>query len=144
MVIMKHKASNIKLFIINLLLFVSTSAFTADNSMVWGILNWPPWQYVEHGEIKGYSSALIKIMQGDLPGYKHDFLAANMHRLAVSLNESDKMCVVNWFLQDEVNHLPRTTFPDMIYLSQGLIMLPWSWRNRAFPNSAWATPAADR
>ena len=87
----------------------------------------------ELGDDKGGPQAVVlpqgglvtadDIMQADLPGHKHEYMLANASRVAASLDTYDKMCISNWLMQDTVKHLPRTAFPDMIYLTQGLIML---------------------
>ena len=107
----------------------------ATSEMTWGVMQWPPFQYKEGNELKGFAVEWMKIFQNDLTEYSHKYVSGNVLRLTKTIHNSEKMCLNSLVLSEELKDLPRTSLPDMIYPTPGLIMLEKTFNQLGRPTS---------
>jgi uncharacterized protein (TIGR02285 family) len=107
-------------FLFSVLCINSLSAYA--NKITWMTIDWPPYEYKENAEYKGYGIDLIKILQKELPMYQHEFQQANTARIMHNLKQGKHVCSLGFFKSPKRDQFVHYSIPDAVWFPVQLFM----------------------
>ena len=90
--------------------------------IIWLLSDWPPFQYKEGSDFKGYSTNALKVLLGYLPGYTHDLQLANFKRRKAMFSQGQPVCSFGLAKKTEREAYMHYSIPAEIYFPVQLFM----------------------
>lgn len=94
-----------------------------SEKIIWETVNWPPFEYKEDGEFKGYGVEWMKMLQAELPQYTHEFSQSTMARLLLRMKNQEKVCTSGLYKTPDRDKLVYYSIPDVLWFPAQLFML---------------------
>lgn len=106
-----------------MLLGLRPNVALAEETMMWGVLDWPPMHILE-GEHKGHGlfDAIMDHFKAELPEYSHTDVVANPLRFWDFIKKERNFCHAASIVTDERLKYAYFSMPDAILLSNTVIM----------------------
>jgi len=85
------------------------------DEITWMVTNWPPYRYKENAVHKGYGTEWDRLIQKELPEYKHKILIANYARIDKSFREKQNICAMGLYKNETREKHSYFTLPSEFY-----------------------------
>lgn len=113
---MKTKNSMPKIIVSTIFWLIITISSSFADEIVWMTADWPPYQYKEKGEFKGYGVELIRLIQSELPQHSYRFSQSNYARIVHKFQRKDNVCAFGFLKTPEREKFAYYSIWDMITL----------------------------
>jgi uncharacterized protein (TIGR02285 family) len=120
---------------ITILFILSFSLSANAGKILWYVLDYKPYEYVEHGVFKGYGVKWMKMLQSELPQYQHSFKLVNYSRLFRSLENGDQACSLGFYPSKSRDSIVHYSIPDVLWFPLQLFMRKNTYQALAEPKS---------
>ncbi|MEH6444151.1 MAG: transporter substrate-binding domain-containing protein [Oceanospirillaceae bacterium] len=105
------------------------------DKMLWYVLDYKPYEYVEDGVFKGYGVKWMKMLQSELPQYQHSFNLVNYSRLFRSLANGDQACSLGFYPSKNRDSIVHYSIPDVLWFPLQLFMRKSTYQALGEPKS---------
>ncbi len=116
-----NNSINISMFILLFILIIIPKVSHADK-ITWMLVDYPPFEYKEGNEYKGYGVNLIKILQQSLPQYDHQFNLATSARIMHNIKLGKNICAFGFFKTEMRDQFVNYSVPDALWFPVQLFM----------------------
>ncbi len=104
-------------------IILATPLTLVADEIEWMISEWPPCIYTENGELKGYDSEMIKMIQAELPEYNHSFSPAmNTPRKEKSFKNKKNVCTFGLYKTPERAQFVYFSIPSAYFFPNVILM----------------------
>ena len=121
-------------FITAFFIFGLSFPVNADK-ILWYVLDYKPYEYIEDGVYKGYGVKWMKMLQSELPQYQHSFSLVNYSRLFNSLENGKQACSLGFYPTQKRDSIVHYSIPDVLWFSLQLFMLKTTYQRLGEPQS---------
>jgi polar amino acid transport system substrate-binding protein len=125
----------VRLKFITILFFLGFSLSANADKILWYVLDYKPYEYVEDGVFKGYGVKWMKMLQNELPEYQHSFNQVNYSRLFRSLANGDQACSLGFYPSKNRDSIVHYSIPDVLWFPLQLFMRKSTYQALAEPKS---------
>ncbi|MCP4114949.1 MAG: TIGR02285 family protein [Desulfobacteraceae bacterium] len=92
------------------------------DEITWLVTEWPPFQYREGGEYKGYAIELQRLVEARMPEYTHRTITANFARIAERIKNGNNACAFGMYKNPEREQYGYFTIPDLLFFPNVVFM----------------------
>lgn len=112
-----------KITMLFLLLVSTVSLFSMDMTIIWTIVDYPPF-FIHEGDLEsnGVFDQAIKSIQEDLSDFEHHLLKANMERSLWGARNEENYCITGLFKTEEREEYLYYSKPFFYTINNGIIV----------------------